>query len=103
MHNVSMDAVIKHLTQLRATLVHALTHQNISAKRFNEIRSQLLPLDEQLRGLGVDLEPTPQMSSTYVRLSRHDRRMRQRANKFDTIEQRIKRKAERNRQQRDDE
>lgn len=97
------DSVVKHLMQLRATMAHALTQPNISAKRFNDIRAQLLPLDDQLRKLGVDLAPTPQMSPNYVRLSRHDRRQRQRASKFDTYEQRVRQKIDRKRMQGNDE
>lgn len=91
--NVSKEDVIKHLQQLRATFVHALTQRNIGAKRFNEIREQLLPLDEQLRNLGVDLEPTPQMQAAYRgHLSRAERRQRHRASKFPSYEQRTMRK-----------
>lgn len=67
--------VIKTLTQLRATLAHALKQTNISPTRFNEVRMQLAPLDEQLRNLGVqDLDVLPQMAPTYVRPTRHQRR-----------------------------
>lgn len=39
----------KYLLQLRKHLVHALQQPNISPKRFNECREQILPLDTQLR------------------------------------------------------
>ena len=91
---VSKEQVIKHLMQLRATLAHALTQPNISVKRFNEIRDQMLPLDEQLRTLGIDPKVTPQMNPAYVRLTRHQRRQRQRASKFPAYEQRIREKLE---------
>lgn len=71
---VGKEQVIKHLTQLRRSLAHSLKQPNISALRFNEIRAQLLPLDEQLRQLGVDPEPTPQMSASYIRQPRAERR-----------------------------
>lgn len=91
--SVGKEEVIKHLQQLRATLVHALTQRNIGTKRFNEIREQLLPLDEQLRKLGVDPEPTPQMQAAYRGyLSRTERRQRHRASKFPSYEQRTMRK-----------
>lgn len=77
------EDVIRHLTQLRATLAHALTQPNISPKRFNEIREQLAPLDAQLHWLGVDTLPTiPQMQPTYVRPSRFQLRQHKRAGKF---------------------
>lgn len=81
--------VIKMLQQLRATLAHALSQPYIGAKRFNDIRAQLAPLDQQLRGLGVDLQPIPQMSPSYVVPSRKQRRDRQKAG---TYEQRVKRR-----------
>lgn len=69
------DDVIRVLKQLRATLAHALKQANISPARFNEVRAQLGPLDEQLRNMGVlDLEVLPQMAPTYVRPTRHQRR-----------------------------
>lgn len=90
---VNKEQIIEHLLRLRATLAHALTQRNISAKRFNEIREQLLPLDEQLRNLGVDPEPTPQMQAAYRgHLSRAERRQRHRASKFPSYEQRTMRK-----------
>jgi hypothetical protein len=88
--NVDREKVIDHLMQLRATLAHALKQPNIGAKRFNEVREQLLPLDQQLRALGVDLEPTPQMNPSYrPNLSRAQRRQRHRANKYRSYEQRV--------------
>lgn len=90
------EDVIKYLMQLRKHLVHALQQPNISPKRFNECREQLLPLDEQLRMLGVtDLPLVPQMSASYVRPSRYQRRQRMRGDKFNSYENRIKRKFER--------
>lgn len=69
------EDVVAVLKQLRATLAHALRQPNISPIRFNEVREQLLPLDEQLRNLGVTgLEILPQMAPTYVRPTRHQRR-----------------------------
>lgn len=69
------DDVIRVLKQLRATLAHALKQANISPARFNEVREQLAPLDEQLRNMGVlDLEVLPQMAPTYIRPTRHQRR-----------------------------
>jgi hypothetical protein len=69
------DDVIAVLRQLRVTLAHALKQPNISPIRFNEVRAQLAPLDEQLRNLGVnDFEILPQMAPTYVRPTRHQRR-----------------------------
>jgi hypothetical protein len=69
------DDVISVLKQLRATLAHALKQANISPIRFNEVRAQLAPLDEQLRNLGVnDFEILPQMAPTYIRPARHQRR-----------------------------
>jgi hypothetical protein len=69
------DDVIAVLRQLRTTLAHALRQPNISPIRFNEVRAQLAPLDEQLRNLGVnDFEILPQMMPTYVRPTRHQRR-----------------------------
>ena len=87
--NVTKEQVIAHLTTLRKMLAHALTQPNISPKRFNEIREQMLPLDEQLRALGVDFAPTPQMQPTYEILTRAQRRKRARDSKFNTYEQRV--------------
>lgn len=101
----SMDDVKKHLLQLRATLVHALTQPNISPKRFNECRSQILPLDQQLRALGVeDLPFTAQMQPSFVKVTRHERRQRQRASKHSPYEQRVQSKlaAKRGREDVDD-
>jgi hypothetical protein len=90
---VGREKVIEHLTQLRNTLAHALTQPHISADRFNEIRAQLLPLDQQLRALGIDLAPTPQMNPNYQpHLTRAQRRQRHRASKYQTYEQRVQRK-----------
>lgn len=101
---VTMDVVIKHLMQLRKTLVHSLNQPRIGPRRFNEIREQLLPLDEQLRGLGVeDLPITPQMQPSFVKQSRYQRRKHQRDGKFNSYESRIAEKAARRRlQERDD-
>lgn len=92
---VTKDTVIGHLTNLRKTLAHSLTQPHISAKRFNEIRDQLLPLDQQLRDLGVDMAPTPQMAATYVKPTRFERRKHQRASKHSTYEQRLRQRLER--------
>jgi hypothetical protein len=62
------------LMTLRTQLTHALTQRDISPKKFNDIREQLLPLDEQLRKLGVDVSPTPQMNPNYVRPTRRQKR-----------------------------
>ena len=86
------ETVIKHLLQLRATIAHMLKQPGISPWRFNDARAQLIPLDEQLRNLGVDLEPLPQAAPAYRVLSRAERRQRQRASKFGTYEQRVQHK-----------
>jgi len=92
MNTVGKDDVIRHLKQIRATLTHALTQPDISVTRFNAIREQLLPLDEELRKLGIDPEPTPQMGHAYVKLTRYQQRRRARASKFPSYEQRLREK-----------
>lgn len=86
---IGKQQVIEHLTQLRRSLAHALKQPNISPARFNDIRAQLLPLDEQLRILGVDMEPTPQMSAHHIVLTRKQKRHRNRESKHSTYEQRL--------------
>lgn len=84
--------VIRFLRQMRETLSHALTQPNISPARFNEIRAQILPLDEQLRALGeVDMKVTPQMSPAYTKQTRHERRQIARRRKHLTFTQRVMR------------
>jgi hypothetical protein len=86
--------VIEHLQQLRATLAHALKQPNLSAARFNEIRAQLGPLDDELMKLGVtEFEVLPQMAPTYIRLSRHQRRKRQQhEGRFSSYESKVRQK-----------
>lgn len=81
--NTTKYDVIRHLQQLRATMAHALTQPNISPKRFNEIREQMLPLDVELHKLGVtDLNPVPQASPLYIRPTRFQRRQAKRGRSF---------------------
>ena len=95
MNKPTTEDVIRHLTQLRKTLALSLTQPHISARRFNEIREQLRPLDEQLRNMGVtDLPVTPQMSPSYVVPSRYERRKHKRADKFNSYESRVRRRFE---------
>lgn len=90
---VTVDEVIRHLKQLRATFAHAIKQSNIGPARFNELREQLLPLDVQLRNLGVtDLEVLPQMAATFVKPTRHQRRMTQRKRKTATYSQQLQRR-----------
>jgi hypothetical protein len=84
------EDVIKMLMQLRKTLAHALTQPNISPKRFNDIREQLLPLDVQLNNLGVELEPAPQQH--HVKLTRYQKRKRNRDSKHSSYEARVRHK-----------
>jgi hypothetical protein len=87
---VGREQVIKLLKQTRATLAHALKQPNIGPRRFNDIREQLLPLDEQLRLMGVDdLEVLPQMAATYVRPTRHQRRKNMHDRKYNSYERRV--------------
>lgn len=67
------DDALRIMMALRAQLVHALAQRNIGAKRFNAIREQLIPLDAELRKLGADLSPTPQMNPAYVRPTKIER------------------------------
>lgn len=90
---ITVVSVIQHLQQLRATLAHALQQRNISPRRFNEIREQIVPLDIQLKNLGAEPgEAIPQARANYVNMTRAQRRVRARANKFDTYENRVKAK-----------
>jgi len=96
---IGREQVIKHLMQLRKTLVHSLNQPRIGPRRFNEIREQLLPLDAQLRKLGIDdLPVTPQMQPSFVKQSRYERRKHQRDGKFNSYESRIAEKRARKRQ-----
>jgi len=91
MQTDALADTIRMLKQLRAQLVHALTQPNITATRFNSIREQLRPLNEQLRQMGVtDLEIVPQLAPSYVVPTRAQRREKLRARKYPSYEQRIK-------------
>lgn len=81
-------SVIKVLLQLRTTLAHAIRQPNIGPARFDEIREQLIPLDLQLHDMGVtDVEVLPQLAPTYVKPTRHQRRVTQRKRKSATYSQ----------------
>lgn len=91
---IDKSDVIRLLKQLRATLSHALSQPNISPERFNEIRAQMMPLDEQLRALGeTDLTITPQMSTSYAIPTRRERRQMAKRRKHLTFAQRVMRGA----------
>lgn len=87
---VSVDEVVKTLLALRKQLVHALGMPKISPAKFNDIKQQLVPLNEQLRRMGIDLDPVPQM--TYLRPTRAQRRDRKRAHKWESYESRVRQK-----------
>lgn len=97
MNAPSIDDVVKHLRQLRETLAHAIKSGNLRPDRFNDATAQVRALDNELLKLGI--KPAA-MSKGKPRTAPFGGRANRRAAKRsqgNTLEQRIKDKAERKR------
>jgi hypothetical protein len=99
MNAPSIEKVIEHMKQLRATLAHTLAGGNLRTERFNDATAQLRALDEELLKLGVDplnIRNGKPRTAPFANATRKKRRTAKRSQGM-TLTQRIAEKAQRKR------